>query len=281
MVHEHVAVAVVAPAHLEAVAIGLGAWIAAVLEPAVAPGPAVLEDGGNIGGAAHIAVPAVVAVAPGTAAIKIVIAADVEFRGKAVGVAIVGRVGIMVRVAVDDAVVVGAGGKLDAGVAALEEGAIFNQVVRACDAGDLQAVVAGALEIEIPEMPPARLEGKGPAAEGLFRAVDQRTFARIAPQAGSFDFRAALGVADGDIGGQLMDAGAEKDGVAPRGLDDRLGDGLEGLVHRARIEIAAVRGDINGGTGEGGEEKKCEKNLFHFAALSWKVNGSGQMDRYY
>jgi len=167
MVHEHVAVAVVAPAHLEAVAVGLGSGIAAVLEPAVAPGPAVLEDGGDVGGAAHIAVPAVVAVAPGAAAVKVIVAADVEFRGKAVGVSIVWRVGVMVRVAVDDVVMMGPGGELNAGVTALEEGAVLNGTIGASGPGDLQAVVAGPLEIKVPEVPPARLEGEGPAAQSL------------------------------------------------------------------------------------------------------------------
>lgn len=78
-----------------------------------------------------------------------------------------------------------------------------------------------------------------------------------------------------------MGAAANEDGVAPGRLDDRLGDGLEGLGDGAGIGIAAIRGDIDGGAGEGGDKNGSDNDLFHSLILSDDLQADGKFSQYY
>lgn len=83
---------------------------------------------------------AVIAVAPGAAAVEIVVRPHIQLRGETVGIAIVCRVGVIVGVAVDDPVIGGAAAELDTRITVFEKRAVFHNIIGA--AINLQTVVA-------------------------------------------------------------------------------------------------------------------------------------------
>ncbi len=98
---------IIAATHFESIPIGLWSGVASILQVAVPPGPAVFQDGGGIVAVPQVSVPSVIAILPGPAPIEIVVDAHIHFGGKPIGVGVVGRVGVIPGIAVDDLVVVG------------------------------------------------------------------------------------------------------------------------------------------------------------------------------
>src|SRR4030042_1016810 len=120
---------VITAPHLEAISVGIRSGIGTIFQVTVLECPAVLQRSAHIVCSSEVSVPAIVTILPCPAAVEIITTTHGQFGCKTVGISIVSRISIIIRITVPDGVIRRPVVKLQSAVPVPVKRTVFNDVI--------------------------------------------------------------------------------------------------------------------------------------------------------
>ena len=173
---------IVASAHFKTIAVGIGPCIRSVFKIPVFECPAVFSSSRNVVGSPQVAVPAVVNIKPGAAAIKIITGAHIELGCEPISITIIRWVGIIVRIAVNNFIIRRSASQLQPGIPVFIKFAVFDNVITAFR--NIHPVIASTFYADTFNMPVTGGKANPLVTSALChsRTIEQYFFTQICPQ---------------------------------------------------------------------------------------------------